>query len=176
MPYSAEDPALLLWVHATLLDSALLVYDSVVSPLSANERDDYCAELSSVAIDLGARPEDVPRTQSALTEYMQGTLGSGAIAVGAQARELADAILASPLGVITWPAARVNRLLTIGLLPPGVREQYGFRENARSARSLERILRLIRGTRRALPRSIAWWPEARRRMTADASRGLQGRS
>ena len=33
-PYSAEDPALVLWVHATFIDSAVLVYDRVVSPLS----------------------------------------------------------------------------------------------------------------------------------------------
>ena len=98
----------------------------------------------------------------ALTEYVRSTLGSGDIAVGAQARELAHAVLTSPLGLITWPTARVNRLLTIGLLPSGVREQYGFRWNARSATSLDAILRLVRGTRRALPRSIAWWPDARR--------------
>lgn len=174
-PYSAEDPALLLWVHATLLDSALLVYDQVVSPLSGGERDDYCAEVSAVAIALGARDDEVPRTQSALTEYMQRTLGSGAIAVGAQARELAEVVLSSPLGLITWPAARVNRLLTIGLLPAGVREQYGFRWNARSAQLLDAIRRLVRGTRRALPRSIAWWPDARRRTTAKTLGELQGR-
>jgi uncharacterized protein (DUF2236 family) len=161
--YSAEDPALLLWVHATLLDSVLLVYDSVVSPLSAAQRDNYCDEASSVAIALGACADEVPRTQRALTEYMRVTFGSGAITVGAQARELANAVLASPLGLVTWPAARINKLVTIGLLPPVIREQYGFPWSATAAKSADALLRLARVTRRALPRSIAWWPEARRR-------------
>ncbi|TMA12144.1 MAG: DUF2236 domain-containing protein, partial [Deltaproteobacteria bacterium] len=34
-PYDALDPALLLWVHATLVDSALLTYDLFVEPLSS---------------------------------------------------------------------------------------------------------------------------------------------
>ncbi|HEY6359526.1 MAG TPA: oxygenase MpaB family protein [Vicinamibacterales bacterium] len=160
-PYSAEDPALLLWVHATLVDSVLLVYDRVVSPLSTAERDVYCAEASGVAVALGARDQEVPRTQEALHQYVSATLGSGAIAVGGQARELAEAVLAPPLGFVTWPAARVNQLVTAGLLPAAVREQYGFRWDANARRTLEAILRLIRGTRRALPRSIAWWPDAR---------------
>ena len=38
--YSAEDPALLLWVHATLLESVPLVYNRVVRPLSDTELDE----------------------------------------------------------------------------------------------------------------------------------------
>jgi len=36
-PYSALDPELLLWVHATLVDTALLVYGQWVRPLGAEE-------------------------------------------------------------------------------------------------------------------------------------------
>jgi uncharacterized protein (DUF2236 family) len=39
--YRADDPALLLWVLATLVDSALLVYQRYVGPLSREERDAY---------------------------------------------------------------------------------------------------------------------------------------
>ena len=41
-PYSAEDPALLLWVHATLIESIVITYQHLVGPLSADERDAYC--------------------------------------------------------------------------------------------------------------------------------------
>ncbi len=43
-PYSARDPALLRWVHATLLDSHLLTYTQFVAPLTLEERDRYCQE------------------------------------------------------------------------------------------------------------------------------------
>ena len=54
-PYSAEDPDLVLWVHATLLESIPMVYELLVQPLSDTERDAYCAEGAAIAIELGAR-------------------------------------------------------------------------------------------------------------------------
>ncbi len=38
-PYSARDPALLAWVHATLLDMNLRVYELFVNPLPVEEKD-----------------------------------------------------------------------------------------------------------------------------------------
>jgi len=159
--YSAEDPALLLWVHATLLDSVLLVYDRVVSPLSTAERDAYCEEAAATAIALGAREADVPRTWATLRRYVDTMLASGTLAVGAQARELADAVLAPAGARAVWPAARVNRLITIGLLPATVREQYGFRWRRRAERCLDAVLRVMRTLRRGAPQWLIYWPEAR---------------
>ena len=39
--YSATDPRLLLWVHATLIDSALVTYEAFVAPLAAADRETY---------------------------------------------------------------------------------------------------------------------------------------
>ena len=50
-PYSAEDPDLVLWVHATLLESVLLFYELLVEPLTETERDSYCAEAALIAVD-----------------------------------------------------------------------------------------------------------------------------
>src|SRR5690242_18070738 len=43
-PYDARDPALLLWVFATLVDTALLVYERFVGRLSASDRATYYDE------------------------------------------------------------------------------------------------------------------------------------
>src|SRR6187401_780127 len=74
--YSAEDPALLLWVHATLIDSVVLVYEQLVGPLSASERDQYLVEAADVAIALGAIDADLPRTWTALEAYLALEYGS----------------------------------------------------------------------------------------------------
>ena len=37
-PYSAADPELVMWVHATLVDTALRVYQGWVQPLSEDEQ------------------------------------------------------------------------------------------------------------------------------------------
>jgi len=51
--YSAHDPALLRWVHATLMDSFLLTYEFYVIPLTPEEKDRYCAEASGIESLLG---------------------------------------------------------------------------------------------------------------------------
>jgi uncharacterized protein (DUF2236 family) len=46
--YSAHDPELLAWVHATLLDSFLLTFQLFVADLTEGECDRYCAESSRI--------------------------------------------------------------------------------------------------------------------------------
>jgi uncharacterized protein (DUF2236 family) len=160
-PYSAEDPDLVLWVHATLLDSVPLIYEHLVQPVTAHERDAYCAEAAAVAIDLGARDIEVPRTWRELCIYLDRMYASGALAVSAQARELASAVLAPPFARIIAPAAWLNRLVTLGLLPADIRQQYGFVWSDARDRTLRRVTAALRAARRVMPPAIARWPEAK---------------
>ena len=164
-PYSAEDPDLVLWVHATLLESLPMAYEAVVSPLTASEHDAYCAEAADVAVALGARPADVPRTQRALSEYLDRTQASGALVVGADARALAAAVLSSRLSALVWPLGWANRRLTIGWLPESVRAQYGFEWTTGQERQFQSTVRALRRLRRIMPSPIALWPEARKNHT-----------
>jgi uncharacterized protein (DUF2236 family) len=160
--YSAEDPALVLWVHATLIESVILTYERLVAPLSAAERDAYCEEAFPIAIALAARPQDVPRRWDDLRGYMERVHASKTLAVGSHARELSRAVL-SPAGA--WavaPATRLNRVVTTGLLPSDIREQYGLAWTDRDERRLERILSWLRAARRVLPDALALWPDSRR--------------
>ena len=55
-PYSATDPDLLRWVHATIVESQLRAYELFVGPLTDDERDQYCAEAAEVAPLLSIPP------------------------------------------------------------------------------------------------------------------------
>ena len=158
--YSAEDPALLLWVHGTLLESAFLVYERLIAPLPVAERDQYCVEAVPVVRGLGV-VEGEPQSWAALNDYMRGMYGSDRIAIGGPARELAAALLAPPLAWAVAPATRVNRLFTIGLLPPHIRDQYGFTWTTRDQHALEWWTRVLRRARPWLPNRVTLWPEAR---------------
>ena len=160
--YSAEDPALVLWVHATLLESIVLVYEQLVRPLTAAERDEYCAETCPIAVALAAREDDVPKTWCALLAYLDQMYASGAIVVGRQGRELAQAVLSPSGGWLVAPASWVNRVITVGLLPSKVRAQYGMTWGPRQERTVPRLLSALRTTRRVLPDVVALWPDARR--------------
>jgi uncharacterized protein (DUF2236 family) len=159
--YSAEDPELVLWVHATLLETIPMTYARLVEPLTAAELDLYCDEAASIAIELGAHAERVPRTWEALQRYLAATYGSGAIAVGDQARQLADAVLTPPFAPFVAPVALATRVLTIGLLPEHLRSGYGYAWAPRDDRRLKLISHTLRKMRTVTPVSLALWPEAR---------------
>jgi len=161
-PYSAEDPALLLWVHATLLDSVPLVYEQIVHGLTDEEHDRYCVEAAPIAVALGARDADVPRTRADLRAYMESVYRSGQIVVGRDARELARAVMRPRGRALVAPAAWVNDLLTVGLLPDPIRRQYGFDWTPRRGRALSVALRGLRAVRRATPDRVALWKDARK--------------
>jgi uncharacterized protein (DUF2236 family) len=159
--YSAEDPALVLWVHVTLLESIPLVYERFVAPLTAADRDAYCDEAAWVAVALGAPEALVPRTFDGVRAHLSRMYASGVITISPQARELAAAVLSPRLGRLVPPAGWLHRLLTIGLLPPHLRDQYGLVWSARHERRLQRVIPLVGRLRRMAPARLAFWPEAR---------------
>jgi uncharacterized protein (DUF2236 family) len=161
-PYSAEDPALVLWVHATVVESVILAYERLVGPLSTTERDRYCNEAFPIAVALAARIDEVPRTWEEMGRYIEGVRRSGTLVVGPRARELAGTVLHPSGGWAVGPATWANRVVTIGLLPPFIREQYGLTWTPRHQRTFDRLVPALRATRRRLPNAFALWPEARR--------------
>jgi uncharacterized protein (DUF2236 family) len=159
-PYSAHDPTLLLWVHATLLDSAARLHDEVVRPLSGGERDDYCREAAPLAEALGAHAADIPRGWATLQEYIRGEIASGRVVVGAQARVLARAIVRPSLAWLAWRLQQSLERLTVGSLPESIRMQYGFAWSAADERRRHQDVAILRRIRRRMPDRLARWPES----------------
>jgi uncharacterized protein (DUF2236 family) len=161
-PYSAEDPALLLWVHATLVDSVAAIYQRLVGPLDAAELDAFCAESVSTLIALGGDVATAPRTWAALREYLLRTERSGVLVVSATGHAVAHAVLFPRAAGLQVPCLGWHRLLTTGLLPVSIRRAYGFDWSRRRARRFARLLTVLRALRRVTPDVLARWPEARR--------------
>lgn len=155
--YDANDPELKLWVLSTITDSALTVFDWFVAPLSLSERQEYYRD-SLAAASLFGIPEDlVPGTYVEFQGYMTRMLGAGVVTVGAQAREISDALFSpSVMGI----ALRLGSAAGIGLLPGRIREEYGFRWSARQDRWLGRAGDLSRRLRRHMPGIMCASPAA----------------
>lgn len=127
-PWAANDPDLLLWIIATLVDSALLVYQRYVGALGRDERQAYWADYRVVGSLFGLEDSDMPETIEELEEYMQTTLSSDILHVSPAARELAvDIVLHPPVPVRARPLLELANFITVGLLPERVRREYGFR-------------------------------------------------
>jgi len=161
-PYSAEDPELLRWVHATLVESIVLTYDRLVAPLSPGERDRYCADSAEVAIALGADAAVTPKTWSQLRSYIDRACDSGQIVVSEDAVVLASALLSPVRNRYIKPfIAPLVSVLATGQLPPSVRGQYRLPWNRRRARLFASMFTMLRWFRRVTPTRVAWWKIAR---------------
>jgi len=161
--YTAHDPDLQRWVHATLLESIPLAYELLFRPLTRTERDQYCAEAAIMEPLLGMPAGWLPRDSAGLDTYMREMLAGGRIAVSDTSRALARAVLYPPRWYLAWPAFRAMHLLTLGSLPPAIRRAYGFDWRARDERAFARWTKVLRTSLRLLPPAARQWPMARRR-------------
>lgn len=159
--YSAHDPDLLLWVHATLLDSILRTYRDLVAPLDAVTCDAYVAAAAEGLASLGLPAERTPRTADAIERMVATAIAGDVLAVSPAAREIATAIVSPPATRVVPVAASTQRLLTVGTLPPRLREMYGFAWTPADDRRLRRAQAVIRRLRAVSPAFLARFAAAR---------------
>jgi uncharacterized protein (DUF2236 family) len=126
-PYSAADPHLMLWVHATLVHSSLRAYQHFERSLSPAEQESYFRDMSVVAQLFGTPAGIIPPTLAEFTDYFDGQIRGEAISVTDPAREIAQVILRAPLPAPIRLLAPAHRLATAALLPPRLRREYGLR-------------------------------------------------
>lgn len=160
-PYSAHDPDLLRWVHATLLDTLPRAYQLFVGPLADAERDLFCAEARAVEPLLGIPPGFLPGDDAALRRYLAAMRASGQIVVGETARALAVDLLNPSLNRLAEPSLALARLATAGLLDPGLRRAYGLAWGPRHSVLLRLTAGAVRRVVGAAPGRLRDWPAAR---------------
>jgi uncharacterized protein (DUF2236 family) len=140
-----------LWVWATLVDTALLVYERVRPALSLPERDRFYEESQLVAHGCGVPAGACPPTWAEFTDYVR-TVVRDELRVTDAARKVAVPTLAPPLPGPLGPVARSsNTLFTVGLLPRSVREAYGFGWSRSDQARLDRAFAVVRAGAAVLP-------------------------
>jgi uncharacterized protein (DUF2236 family) len=126
-PWAADDPELLLWIIACLVDSAVLVYERYVTRLTAAERDAYWDDYRVVGRLFGLRDSDMPASWRDFQEYMKDMLRGDALHVTPTAREVGiDVVLRPPVPLKVRPLVELANFITVGLLPGRIRRGYGF--------------------------------------------------
>jgi uncharacterized protein (DUF2236 family) len=126
-PWAADDPDLLLWILATLVDSGLVVYERYVRALGPAERQAYWDDFRVVGRLFGLRAADMPEAVDDLDGYMRSMLGGDVLHVTDEARDLGIRIvLRPPVPLVARPLVEVANFVTVGLLPAGLRRQYGL--------------------------------------------------
>lgn len=172
--YSALEPDALLWVHATLVDTALRVYGRFVEPLRPEDAQRYHEESARVGIALGIPEARMPGTLVELRSWMAGMVASGEVRVTPDARRIARTVLYPSRFPprLAWDAAH---LISLSTLPPELRRQYGIGWNARREEGMERLAAAGRRLLPVLPTVLRVAPQARAadRRVAQAGAGTR---
>lgn len=165
--YTARDPALSLWVHATLVDSTMVAYDAWIEPLSRDRGARFYAETLPLGRAFGIPEASLPGDLEAFEAYLDAQLAAdGPVHPGDIARELAEAILHPPLpgvlGLLPVPPRVYDWTLwpALGLLPSAVREAYGFAWGPRERWVSRWLVAGWRTWRPVLPTGFRQMPQA----------------
>jgi uncharacterized protein (DUF2236 family) len=124
-PYAADDPGLLLWVHAALVDSTIVAVRMFGAGLSDQDADRYVAEMVAAAGLVGIPAGLVPASVAALEKYLASVRP---ILQATPAARESMAYLLDPPGLDPdvaeiWQDVREG---TIASLPDWARDLYGY--------------------------------------------------
>lgn len=151
LPYDALDPELLLWVHACLVDSALLYERLTVGHLDDVGREQFHQEQMVAAELLGLPRHRIPPTVTGLRAYIDGMVASGVLQVTDAARKVAWMFHHPPGGAEWRPVLRAVAWWAFATLPARLREAYGLRWNPAREAALRTGLAALRSVRPFIP-------------------------
>ena len=141
LAYRAEDPELLLWVHAGMVDSIVHVVQRYGRSLDAADADRYVAEMVRFAEIIGVPASRIPASVDALRQYLESV----------ELRQATPAALEA-IGMVLDPPgldADTRELwhdlgrVAVGTLPTWARSMYGFEETPPELMEREPVRQLI---------------------------------
>jgi uncharacterized protein (DUF2236 family) len=137
--WAADDPELLLWILATLVDSSLIVYDRYIGALDRNQRESYWADYRVVGSLFGLADREMPESIQDLEAYTAEMLAGDVLYVSPRARELAiEIVMHPPVPPRDARGARAHELhhdrAASRDAPPSVRPDLGLRPRADAPR------------------------------------------
>jgi uncharacterized protein (DUF2236 family) len=153
--YSAFDPELMLWTLAVIADSGREMYETMVRPLSDDEREDLWQDYIRFGELFGLPRGDVPGSYREFRAWWDERLSSPDLQATAHGLEMA------PLVAFEQPVPRAARGNIVaqnhiikGTLPPRVREIFGIRWSGAHEAGFRTMTASHRRARHFFPRKM----------------------
>ena len=153
--YSAFDPKLMLWTLAVIADSGRALYETMVRPLSAAERESLWQDYVRFGELFRLPRSEVPATYPEFRAWFDGELASPDLHATPHALEMA------PLVAFEQPVPKpargnlvVQNLVIKGTLPPRVKEIFGIRWSAAHERAFRSVAAAHRAGRPLFPYKV----------------------
>jgi uncharacterized protein (DUF2236 family) len=153
--YSAFDPQLMLWTLAVIADSGRAMYETMVRPLSAEEREELWQDYVRFGELFGLPRSEVPASYREFSAWWEERMSSPGLHATEHGLEMA------PLVAFRQPVpapARGNLVaqnhIIKGTLPPRVREIFGIRWSRAHEQAFRTMAAAHRGARHLFPRTV----------------------
>ena len=164
-PYYANEVSALRWVHATLVETALLAHDLVLPALSDDARERYWSEARLYAALFGIPTDSLAPDWKSFLAYREAMTESDVLTVSPAARDIVRQIFSGAATRIRPPMW--YRALTAQMLPDRLRVAFELPLGEAERRSASRALKWMRRTYPSLPdrlRTVGPYQEAKARM------------
>ena len=158
--YTADDPPLKLWVHATLVDTSIITYERFNRTLTSKERSLFYKDTRLLGQLMGIPTDLLPQRIEDFDHYVKAMLEGQTLAVTDITHRLARQVLKPNVGVVPRACMQLIRFTTTGLLPERLREAYGFEWSWAQQETLDGMSWVIRLLRPIMPSSICLMPQA----------------
>jgi len=170
-PYHANDADSLLWVHATLIHTAVHVRELVLGPIAAPVKEQYYRDSFQFARLFGIPESIMPPTWAAFDRYVAETIASSTLTVTEPARAMSRFLFGDGGTGRRGRLGRWLELMTSGLLPEKLRRQYGLTWSLGDRAGFTASIAALAPAWRLLPARMRLLPAY-----VDAERRLAGRS
>jgi len=168
--YMANEVDAMVWVHATLAETSVLLHELVLGPLDDGFKAAYYRDSKRFARLFGIPDEALPPDWAAFMRYNERMWGSPVLSVDAVARELGDFLFR--VHPALSPLLARYRLFTAMLMPPRLRRAFELPpDTPANRRRYRRMLWGLRKTWPRLPARLQYLP-----VYFEALRRIQGRS
>ena len=176
--YYAREVTSSLWVHATLWDTAALMYEIFVGPLTPTQKARFYEETRRYAWLFGIPDEALPADWADFMAYNERMWNSDELVVNHNTKELAGFLFRPPQRVLRPAASWVSRVAAV-TMPARLRDEFGLRADPRTRRYVAHVAGGFRRLNRLAPARLIYNPtylEARARLAGKRTDWLTRRS
>jgi len=154
-PYSAFDPELMLWTLAVIADSGREMYETMVRPLDADEREELWQDYVRFGELFSLPRSEVPGSHREFKAWWDAKLASPDLQATEHGLEMAPLVaFRQPVPAAARGNLAVQNHVIKGTLPPRVREIFGIRGSGAHESSFRAIAGAHRRARRLFPRQM----------------------
>lgn len=151
-PYDAFDPELMLWTMGVLADSSRVCFETLVRPLSVDEREQLWQEWVQFGELFGMPRSVAPATAGDFDAWLAAHVNGPSFHVTDEARIVGRAIAnGSPVPAPLKPGVKVTHFLAIGMLPHRVRRAFGLRWSPAHTLAHGRLATAVRASQHVVP-------------------------